>query len=54
METWVKSIHLVSGSFEHSSNFVGFDDNIVVVINMFRFKRGNCLSVIKIVKKELK
>ncbi|MCP4373174.1 MAG: hypothetical protein GY797_34475 [Deltaproteobacteria bacterium] len=26
---------------------------IVVAINMFRFKRGNCLSVLEIVKKEL-
>ena len=26
---------------------------IVVAINMFRFKSGNCLSVLEIVKKEL-
>jgi hypothetical protein len=26
---------------------------IVVAIDMFRFKRGNCLSALEIVKKEL-
>ncbi len=29
-------------------------NSIVGAINMFRFKRGNCLSILEIVKKELK
>ncbi len=43
-----KGCSLIMSAFYSPKNV-----DIVVAINMFRFKRGNCLSVLEIVKKEL-